>query len=379
MGKRTGPRGNTFAVALAVLLLVVVWIGGHAPWLAAEAPVHLAQPTAQSVTPPMATQPIAEHAHRTPTVPIDPHSAWASAEACAATIGSLTAQPRGDALRIASWNLHWFPDGRAGQPSAAGGTDVAWMACAMASLRADVIAIQEVTSGPRGRTALLQLIDQLDQLTDGQWREYLDECNGGSRQHLGFLYDSARVTFTELHDVAELNPNRGACAGGLRPGASGQLRFRNIALQLITVHLDSGNTTRDYNNRLTSIRRLVATFGSRTTDTPVLALGDFNTMGCSECTLPADVEEEVTQLDSLLRPAGYHAVESHSELHPCSEHYAGKPQLLDRAVTTLPTARVNFEMAGLCAALACQRPRTTSPALSRLSDHCPIVVEVLAK
>lgn len=378
MARRKARGGGLSTVAWLSLVALSLWALGQAPWLAAETPSppsigHVERGPAVTPAP---TAPPATPATRAPTVPIDPHSAWASAEACAATIKSLVTHPRADALRVASWNLHWFPNGRSGDhPSTAGGTDVEWMACAMASLRADVIAIQEVTTGPSARGSLLTLIDRLDVLTGGTWREVLDQCRGSRRQHVGFLYDASRVTFSDLRDVAELNPNAGACTGGLRPGVTGRLRFGDTELQLLTVHLDSGSTARDYNNRLTSVRRLTASFPSHAT-TPVLAIGDFNTMGCSECDLPADVEEEVTQLNRVFDPAGYRLINSRTEAPACSEHYDGKPQLLDRAATTLPADRVTFEMAGLCAELSCQRPRTTSPALSRLSDHCPIVVEV---
>jgi len=375
MARRKLRRGTLGMVVKLALFVLALWAAGQAPWLAAEAPGPTPARKPDRV-PAVSAAPAAPPAPRIPTVAIDPHSAWASAEACAATIATIVSQPRGDALRIASWNLHWFPNGRSGdQPSAAGGTDVEWMACAMASLRADVIAIQEVTTGPRGRTALLTLIERLDDLTSGKWREVLDECRGGRRQHVGFLYDSSRVTFADLHDVAALNPNAGACAGGLRPGVIGRLRSGTTELQLLTVHLDSGGTARDYNNRLKSIRRMTEAFPSRSVG-PLLALGDFNTMGCGECELPADVAEEVLQLENLLTPAGYAFVHTDTNAPTCSEHFGGKPQLLDRAVTNLPAMHVKLEMAGLCAELACRRPRTTSAALSRLSDHCPIVVEL---
>lgn len=359
-----------------MVLAAALWAAGRAQWLAADetiAPVNR-QPTDDANS----TAASKKATKRTPTVALDPQSAWASSASCTATIQAALAQPRSAGLRIASWNLHWFPNGRSGDElSAAGGTDVEWMACAMASLRADVIAVQEVTTGPTGRAALLRLIDRLAEITGGHWREYLDDCSGGRRQHLGLLYDASRVTMAELHDVAELNPHKGACAGGLRPGVSGRLRAGRIELQLTTLHLDSGETPRDYNNRLRSIRQF-ATSQRAPDSLPSIALGDFNTMGCSSCELPADVEEEVTQLGRLLTPAGYRFVEADAGTVTCSEHYEGIAQLLDRAVTTLPAARVRLEMAGLCAELTCKRPRTTSAALSRLSDHCPIVVEVSA-
>lgn len=245
----------------------------------------------------------------------------------------------------------------------------------MASLRADVIAVQEVTTAPAGRRALLTLLERLDQLTAGSWRFYLDDCADDGRQHLGFLYNTTRVHFDNPRSVAELNAYGSKCAKRLRPGVFGRVHVGSADIDLITVHLDSGSTARDYNNRLKSLRTLVHTFGGNAT-IPILTLGDFNTMGCTDCDPEADAIHETEQIEAILRGSPHHLVDSDSSAPNCSEHYAGQAQWLDRAVTTLPKERARFEMAGLCAELACQRPRTTSQALARLSDHCPIVIEV---
>lgn len=315
---------------------------------------------------------------RIPTVAVDPHSPWASRQACEAAIGAIVAQPRARALRIASWNLHWFPDGRGGgKPNAEGGTDIAWLACAITSLRADVVAIQEVTTGVRGRTAMLSLIERLDALTPGaRFAVYLDDCPDDGRQHLGWLYDQARVQLDHLRDMAELNAYGGACAKRLRPGVAGRLhdlRGASDDIDLITVHLDSGSTERDYRNRLKSMRRLSEALPAQGAH---LVIGDFNTMGCAECRPVIDVDTEVAAIEQLLSSRAYRFVRAVAGQPVCSEHFEGRPQWLDRAVGNVDAT---VQAAGLCAELRCQRPRTTSLALSSLSDHCPIVVELPAR
>ena len=67
----------------------------------------------------------------------------------------------------------------------------------------------------------------------------------------------------------------------------------------------------------------------------------------------------------------------------CSHYYRGDPSALDHLVVTqgmdeLP-AGARVEVHGPCAALGCQRiARSESlQAFARLSDHCPLVIELL--
>jgi len=382
---RRRPKGISFLRSgrvLALLVLLALWAVGRAPWLSADsrtpppATRHDSLPGsghAQPGTPPNETKP--QTRERIPTVALDHDSLWSSPEACEATIPTLLAEPRTASLRIASWNLHWFPDARSDEPSKAGGTDVLWMACAMASLKADAIAVQEVVTHLRGRVAMAKLVERLDQLTGGRWRFEADECPDDRRQHVGFLVNDARVTLSKVRSVPELNPYGSACARRLRPGLVARLTQGSLHLDVLTVHLDSGDEGRDYTHRLEGIRRITELFRAPR-PTPLLALGDFNTMGCEDCEPKKSADDEAAELEDIVTRGAYRSVASANQQPLCSEHFEGRAQLLDRAITTLPHARVSLEPAGLCAELACQRPRTTSPALSRLSDHCPIVVTV---
>lgn len=377
------PLGTRGVIALLVVL--ALWVTGRAPWSSADsrtktppAPTTTPPPTPTTApVPPPTPNPDAqgEKPERIPTVALSPQSLWSSPEACEAAIASVVAQPRDNILRIASWNLHWFPDARSDEPSKAGGTDVRWMACAMASLRADVIAVQEVVTHQRGRAALSRLIERLDHHTGGRFRFEGDECPDDRRQHVGFLVNEARVRMDAFRSVAELNPYGSACARRLRPGLIGRITQGTLQLDVLTVHLDSGNEGRDYEHRLQGLRRITEEFPA-TRATPLLALGDFNTMGCEDCDPVRSADDESADLHAIVTRGAYEAVAAKDNRPLCSEHFEGRAQLLDRAITTLPSSRVAMEAAGLCAELACQRPRTTSPALSRLSDHCPIVVSI---
>ncbi len=385
MARRRRSSGSGWLVWLGLAL--VFWLSGRSFWSSAEstrsptspAPeVSRGQPNEAGESRPSSTAPPTTPPEpRTPTVAIDPQSVWASAAACEAALPAIVSMPRNSALRVASWNLHWFPYGTKNNVSKAGGTDVAWMACAMASMRVDVIAVQEVMTSFPGRSALGRLLDRLDRLTKGHWESYVDACPGDRRQHVGFLYDSGRVQVDQLREVPELNAYGSACAKGLRPGVAARVRAGTHEIELVTLHFDSGGEARDYSHRLQSVRTLTRLFASHA-HRQVLALGDFNTMGCERCVPPIGVDQELAELSRILDEAGYRGVVSTGAQPMCSHHFDGRAQLLDRAITTLPEEDVRLHPAGLCAELACQRPRTTSDALERLSDHCPVVVEIAA-
>lgn len=297
-------------------------------------------------------------------------SPWASAQACEAALAARGERPTASAPAIATWNIRWFPDGRAGAPEEGGGTDVPWLACAVALLDVDVLAVQELVMGLRGRAALLDLLDRLGTLTGGEWQMHLDDCPDDGRQHVGFLWNSERVTVTNARTVPSINPGRSACYHRLRPGVAAQMSFAGgVTFEALVVHLDSGTESRDHGNRRASVRNIAEFFEG---DAPVVALGDFNTMGCRRCDPQQDGAEELATMVAVLEPGGIERVVPD---HACSEHYRGRAVLLDHVFTRgLPAARL--ETHGICGALACARLPRDAAAYARLSDHCPLVLRL---
>ncbi len=308
--------------------------------------------------------------------------AWRSADACLAELRAGHRAPRGPGVaRVASWNLHWFPDGRPGKTNRPGeGTDVAWLACAIAWMGADVVAVQEVKRYAAARDRAAELLRDLDADTGGAWRLELDRCPDDTSQHVGLLYDSKRVVASNWRMVAVLNPQGEACKDHLRPGFGASLRWPGgLDLSMIAVHLKSGPKQRDIELR----RRSLAAFDQAyrdardaSHDDDVLFAGDFNTMGCERCSPPVTSESEIA---GLPLPAALRRVDAAGA---CSEYYDGKGDLLDhfvaaRRMLELPDD-ARSRVSGFCASEACRRlPRTHMPAAyARLSDHCPVVLDL---
>jgi len=307
--------------------------------------------------------------------PIDP---WASREAC---LSALERAPRDrKRARLGSWNLRWFPDGTSRGPSETP-TDLEWVACLVATMRIDALAVQEMVLHARGRAAVERLIGHLNRLAGGSWRAVFDECPRDGRQHVGWLVDAAKVEVLETRQLDAVNA-LGGCRGNLRPGSAVRLRFSGgLDLWGIAVHLDSGRSPRDHANRRSGFDALVraaAELGEA--DDDVVVLGDLNTMGCDGCPIPLDARAEIAALDAALAAR----MERVAPTVPCTELYRGSGSLLDhvlvsRSMRELPND-ARAEVHGPCASLRCELPRGVRPAmLDHLSDHCPLVVELDAR
>jgi endonuclease/exonuclease/phosphatase family metal-dependent hydrolase len=324
----------------------------------------------------------------TPTTADDPERlVWTSPEGCRRVLssGARLGPPHPGILRLGTWNIRWFPRGC---PSADRcphqATDVAWLACTIAWMHVDLLALQEILTTPDAQTALQTLRADPNRLTGGTWQVDLQDCGAPSSQHVGFLWNSARVTLSGMTDVWELNGAatsgaESACARNLRPGRSALVKSAGgVDVHLLAVHFDSGTTNRDYQHRRQAARRLkqlaVGGVPLLARDPDVIVAGDFNTMGRQDPT-PVSASQELMALDQELAP-GFRRL----GLAPnCTTYHERQGQTLDHIVASVgmhevaPLARVT----GYCALARCQEVAGTKPAAAeRLSDHCPLVVDV---
>jgi endonuclease/exonuclease/phosphatase family metal-dependent hydrolase len=292
-----------------------------------------------------------------------------------------------DRVRIASWNVRWFPDSVFAPGADNAGTDTAWLSCAMTELDAPIIAVQEFRRHELAKDKSKQLVALLNRRTGGDWKLELDRCPdtpGGNESHVGFLYDARRVSGSDFANVDELNPE-GGCRGGIHPGLAGYFRFPGgLDLTLVSVHLMWGETSTALELRRRSrdaLRSLEAVRLLKSRDDDLAILGDFNTNGCSECGAPLDPLGEVREAASDAARAWPRLSLLDNDL-ACTEYDGGKPLPLDHVLVTAATkelpkdARVN--VSGICPELGCRTfERDSSVFHARLSDHCPIVLELI--
>jgi endonuclease/exonuclease/phosphatase family metal-dependent hydrolase len=309
-------------------------------------------------------------------------SAWTSPAACQTTLASTRPSRRPGVARIGTWNVRWFPDGSPGHaPPESGGTDVGWLACALASLDLDVLAVQEFKSNQRARARLGELLAELGRLGGGRWRAQLDDCPNLDGQHVGLLYNEERVKARAWHTYATLNPSRVACHNQLRPGFGAYFVFPGgLDLHLISVHHKSGGDRRDLELRESTLGGLAAAeteAQALVSDPDLVVLGDFNTMGCRHCSPPVSVETELAGLATAARtlpvPLDLLATDA-----PCTEISSEGGGPLDHVLMSRSLGMRQAHAAGICELDGCraQRARTRAPPVERLSDHCPVVLEL---
>lgn len=309
--------------------------------------------------------------------------AFSSPEACAALASRRERLPKGArTARFASWNLHWFPDGKPGA-SAGAGADIAWLACSISWLDADVIAVQELKQTARATAAFEQLLRELSRLSGGRYVGRVDECGRRVTQHVGLIWNEARVTASDVRQVAALNPSGEACGKQLRPGLAARLRFPGgLDLTAVSAHFKSMPDERALDLRESSFGALPGVLRDvqqRSHDSDLLVLGDLNTMGCEDCEPPLSASDELGAADQGLRPGGLRIVPADA---PGSHFHDGRPTLLDHAVASVglrelePSTRTH--VAGACAAAAApaRDRRSAKKRRQRLSDHCPIVLDL---
>jgi endonuclease/exonuclease/phosphatase family metal-dependent hydrolase len=239
---------------------------------------------------------------------------WTSPEACPQVVASGERMARADPtlLRVGSWNIRWFPRGcpsHSACPDKA--TDRPWLACTIAWMHADLFALQEILATPDAELSLNSLRAELNRLTGGSWQVDLQACGGASDQHVGFLWQGSRVALLQRTDAWELNgaatgPTANACSGNLRPGRYALAKTPiGVDFHILSVHFDSGTTTRDYGHRRQAAQR-IGQIAIRDTpllelDRDVVVLGDYNTMG-REDSPPVSAQEEIAVFDGELAP-----------------------------------------------------------------------------
>jgi endonuclease/exonuclease/phosphatase family metal-dependent hydrolase len=374
---------NLVLALLGLLALVVLGVTRAAE--EGDAKPQKAPSSRRAPKPPKPPKPRPTVARNRPPAPMPSALArtpWASLADCRAALSAAPSPRPTGVARIGAWNLHWFPDGGPGERAPEDGSNLDWLACSIAWLRIDVLAVEEIKAGPRAKQALEDLAARLSALTGSRFRTLLDDCPKSSSQKVGMLYDERRATLGKQATLAELNPHGQPCKDQLRPGLAAHFRFPGgLDLTVVAAHLKSGGERRSFELRERSFRAFGATVASVKAlagDTDVLLIGDMNTMGCPDCSPAITAPEELAAVDRTLG-ASAPPLRRLLTAPGCSHSYSGKKTLLDWAAASdlaeLPSGR-SAAASGYCAALGCDTSSSPPRATLSLSDHCPVLVDI---
>lgn len=308
---------------------------------------------------------------------------WSSREACERALATGARLPRpDDKVRVGTWNIRWFPDGKPGKRPAANGsgTDVAWLACAIAWLGVDALSVQEFKNTAWAQQQTQALLQKLSKHTGATWRLQLDDCDRRSSQHVGVLWRTDRLQAGKPLVLAELNPHGEACKDQLRPGLALPLtRGAGIDFILVSLHAKSGTKKRDLGLRRRSAAQLAAAIGKldrERAERDVILAGDFNTMGCSSCNPRVSASEELAAFDQHLGTVARRV----RTTPDCSHAYRGGAASLDHLVVRLDEAELHPSAtavsSGYCGLQGCVFKSSSGAAQERLSDHCPVLLDL---
>ena len=313
---------------------------------------------------------------------------WESREGCEQVVrtGRRMANATSSTLRLATWNLRWFP---IGQPEdqrnqSTKPTDIDWLACTLVWMQLDILTVQESLATTIATNAWDTITRILAQQTGDKWKWYRQPCGRPNDHHIGLLWNDSRVELSQFESLWQFNSKanspKKACTFGLRPGQYVRVQSRQdngADFHMIGLHLKSGPTVFAVEERqkaLNRIDRTIAPFLKQ--DQDVVLLGDFNTMGAG------DRHSQTTELKYLRRKVAKESPGFEDlKLKPqCSQYFRGRGGWLDHILVTKGMEEIKETKArvtGYCGVAKCEKIKGDYPAAyHRLSDHCPVVVEI---
>ena len=313
---------------------------------------------------------------------------WKSSTHCERIVkdGGRMAVTASDTLRVGTWNIRWFPHGS--PPDQPGPsivpTDLGWLTCTLLWMQTDMLVVQESLTTTRGQAAWDRVLTALEQQTGDSWQWSVQSCGRSKGHHVGVLWNASRVTLSAVQSLWRLNGKaksaQNPCEGGRRPGHYARVQSTHQAgvdFHVIGLHLKSGPTVAAVGERHAALNRIdtaVARFLEE--DRDVMILGDFNTMGAG------DYHSQRAELKYLRRMVAKETP-GFDDLAPeprCSHYFRGRGDWLDHVLVAQDMAEVRTRSArvtGYCAVAGCRRIKGEyPPAYRRLSDHCPVIIEL---
>ena len=130
---------------------------------------------------------------------------WDSGSACQKVVqaGGRMAIATDDKLQVATWNIRRFPLGqlpnRAQKPNPR--TDRSWLACSIAWMNVDVLAVQENLS-KKSKSGWKEVRGLLEGMTGISWRWMSQQCGNLTN---GFLWNTKRVKLQQIKSLKAFN------------------------------------------------------------------------------------------------------------------------------------------------------------------------------
>jgi len=267
---------------------------------------------------------------------------------------------RGGEEVVGTFNIRTFSGAR---------SDKEAVAAALASLRADLVAVQEI----QDQELFAEVVARAGELSGREYRVALSpSCRGVEGLHLGVVYDAGRYSLVEQRRLSPVE--RGCPFGQPAAALTRLLREDGEGLGVVSVHLKALDSPRDHETRraewgwLLEQRRAI----EAEIEAPVIVAGDFNSTGF----LRPDheerrfIDERVAAEGLRLPTAGI----------GCSMYWRSPDErryvvsLLDHVLAPGAVEVGEAEALGMCEALRCEAQDAAPPGFHTVSDHCPVRV-----
>jgi endonuclease/exonuclease/phosphatase family metal-dependent hydrolase len=280
-----------------------------------------------------------------------------------------------DRVRVATYNIRQFGVAK---------TDLDRLTTIIAKTDADVLAVQEIQSEKKLR-------DVAQRLSQGRRRfdVVLSRCGGKSEMHVGFLYDTEKLSVISTKEYPELDPNGGVSCNGERPGFAATFEEKNgkkTRFALLVVHLLFGGERERVDLRKAQWRKAHTIAAEIGKSTPVAILGDTNSTGWDD-----DDHGERSFIRDEANRAGL--VVATNDLR-CSEYWtpgakddgegggegaSGSlvPSTLDHVVASPAIVkRGSTEVHSFCRELSCKATSKKPTDFEKVTDHCPVTFDL---
>jgi endonuclease/exonuclease/phosphatase family metal-dependent hydrolase len=251
------------------------------------------------------------------------------------------------------------------------------LATIIKNLKVDVLSVEEINN-----TA------EFEKFVETKLPGYgtdLSRCGGAHGQHLGFVYNKAKVDLLSFNeDLSISEPGRpGGCDTGSRPMAIAlfQVKATKQKFYGMTVHLKSGSDTGSLGKRMKQYQIIKKTIKELTTKTGVkdfYVAGDFNT------TEYLARGTDYDQLTAVVKDLGMTDLASNLK---CSAYWWGgtndkieTPSLLDHVLVTrgLVKGTPKIQVGTHCEKVSCRQVPIKELGVSyeSVSDHCPVTATI---